>query len=254
MIRRLYTVNSFVLPILDTAILVIAYGVSFLIKRPGTHHIADIDIYNTFLLIQIISWLLVASYTRLYPSADSPHFIRHITLLLQNWTTLLVLSLAILIALKVGLLFSRGFLLYYYGFFAIGLLLLRLGHFTLIRRGIAGMKRRVLFVGEGAALRHLFDRMINVPHYAVVGISSGSDLLAKITAPSGNGLNLCEKFLDDEGIDEIILAQDYRQTRTESFNGGQAKILIPRRKNKASGRCKSLLFVDIFKKSREDHF
>ena len=206
MIRRIHTINLLFLPILDTAVLIIAYGVSFLWKRPGTHQIAAFDIYNTFLFFQIICWLLIASYTHLYRESESLHFIRHIARLIRNWFILPLLSLALINMVKVGPLFSRAFLLYYYGFLLLALIVLRLVYFTLVRRGSAGTKRRVLFIGGGVALRQLFDRMINVPHYAVVGIMSGNDVVEKLKVRSQYTPNALEVFLEKESVNEILLA------------------------------------------------
>ncbi len=205
MIRRLYTINSFVLPVLDIAILIIAYGVSFLLKRPGTHQVAALDIYNTFILFQIICWLLIASYSRLYHESESLHLIRHVTKLFRNWFVLLLISFAFINLIKVGPLFSRAFLLYYYGFLLVALIIFRMGHFFLMRRGAIGIKRRILFVGGGVALRQLFDRIINIPHYAIVGVMSADDVKEKIKVHSKYSTNAWEQFLYKENVNEVLL-------------------------------------------------
>ncbi len=205
MIRRIYTINSLILPVLDTAILIIAYGISFLLKRPGTHQVAALDIYNTFLFFQIICWLLIASYTRLYRESESLHIIRDITQLLRNWFVLLLISFAFINLIKAGPLFSRGFLLYYYGFLLLALIIFRLSHFILVRQGAVGVKRRILFIGGGVALRHLFDRIINIPHYAIVGVMSGDDAFGKIKDRSTSGMNAWEQFLYKEEVNEVLL-------------------------------------------------
>lgn len=206
MIRRIYTINRFVLPILDTAILIIAYGASFLLKRPGTHQVIRLDIYNTFLLVQIICWLLIGSYTRIYRETESIHIIRHLTQLFRNWLVLFLISFAFINMIKAGPLFSRGFLLYYYGFLFLGFIFLRLNHYTLVRQGLAGMKRRILFVGGGVALRQLFDRVLNIPHYTIVGVMSANDVIDKVKVHSKFKKNEWEQFLYNENVNEILLA------------------------------------------------
>jgi putative colanic acid biosynthesis UDP-glucose lipid carrier transferase len=206
MIRRIYTINRLVLPVLDSAILIIAYGVSFLLKRPGTHQIAAFDIYNTFLLFQMICWLLIGSYTRIYRGTESIHIIRHLTQLFRNWFVLVLISFAFINMMKAGHLFSRGFLLYYYGFLLMGFIFLRLSHHTLVRKGAAGMKRRILFIGGGIALRQLFDRILKIPYYTIVGVLSAQDVMAKITIRSKYSANEWEQFLFKENVNEVLLA------------------------------------------------
>ncbi len=206
MIRRIYTINRFVLPVLDSAILIIAYGVSFLLKRPGTHQIAAFDIYNTFLLFQMIFWLLIGSYTRIYRGTESIHIIRHLTQLFRNWFVLVLVSFAFINMIKAGPLFSREFLLYYYVFLFLGFIFLRLSHYTLIRKGTAGMKRKILFIGGGIALRQLFDRILKIPHYAIVGVLSAQDVMAKIKIRSKYSTNEWEQFLFKENVNEVLLA------------------------------------------------
>jgi Undecaprenyl-phosphate glucose phosphotransferase len=206
MIRRIHTMNLLVLPVLDTALLIIAYGFAFLWKKPGTHLVDAFDIYNTFLFFQIICWFLICSYTRLYRESESLHFIRHVTRLIRNWSILLLISFAFINLIKIGPLFSRAFLLYYYGFLILAFIMLRIGYFTLVRRGNAGIKRRVLFIGGGVALRQLFDRMINIPHYSIIGIMSVTDVAEKLKVHSRYTPNAWEKFLEKENISEVMLA------------------------------------------------
>ena len=161
------------------------------------------DYYLQLLVFLNLTWLLLTGFFKAYDIKRTEGIRRTLQKLLRIFVIYLFVLSTLIVSLK-GYYYSRLFLLYFYGFFAIAVLLWRTGFLSYLRyyRSKGYNFRKIILIGSGPVLHAFYDEIQQHPEYGLKLLGYFTDE-EEVAVPVTGTVAMAGAFALKEGVDEF---------------------------------------------------